>query len=215
MNTTDASPSRNSAQLDAWRGSFGETYIGRNAMDVQRLRRLTAAYAEILRWMAEDEPKSILEVGCNIGMNLHVLDRLTGARLFGLEPNGSARAELASSGLLPADQILDATAEEIPLADGSVDLVFTSGVLIHIHPDRLEQAMREVLRVAGKYVLAIEYFNDKPVSIPYRGRDDLLFKRDFGKTYLELDPTLRPVAQGFFWKEVTGLDNLTWWLFRR
>ena len=94
-------------------------------------------------------------------------------------------------------------------------MAFTSGVLIHIHPDDLLDSMGEIHRVAKRYVVCIEYFSDKPEMIPYRGHDDRLFKRDFGSYYLDNFPDLSVVDYGFSWKRLTGLDNLTWWVFEK
>ena len=101
------------------------------------------------------------------------------------------------------------------MADGSIDLVFTSGVLIHVAPEFLEVAYREMYRVARRYLLTIEYFSAEPETKTYRGEDGLLFKRDFGSLWLDLFPPLILVDYGFFWKRATGLDNLTWWLFAK
>ena len=98
---------------------------------------------------------------------------------------------------------------------GAVDMAFTSGVLIHIHPDQLPASIEEIHRVARRYIVCIEYFSDKPEMIPYRGHDDRLFKRDFGGLYLDRFPDLQLLDYGFAWKRVTGLDNLTWWLFEK
>ena len=45
--------------------------------------------------------------------------------------------------------------------------------------------------------------------------ENRLFKRDFGGLWLDTCPDLRVVAYGFAWKRLTGLDNLTWWLFEK
>jgi hypothetical protein len=55
----------------------------------------------------------------------------------------------------------------------------------------------------------------KPEMFPYRGHDDRLFKRDFGGYWLDHFSDLWTVAYGFAWKRITGLDNLTWWLFEK
>ena len=52
-------------------------------------------------------------------------------------------------------------------------------------------------------------------EIPYRGETGLLFKRDFGRAYLEGWPDLRPVATGFMWSATTPFDDTTWWLFEK
>ena len=203
------------AQLQFWRGGFGSEYIGRNTANVEQLRARVAMWAKIMDCMICDPPRSILEVGSNIGINLRALQTLTGAELHALEPNGDARKILVDDGIVPASRALDGFAANIPLADGAVDLAFTCGVLIHIHPDDLLASMSEVHRVARRHLVCIEYFADKPEMIPYRGHDDRLFKRDFGGYYLDNFPDLRTVDYGFAWKRETGLDNLTWWIFEK
>ena len=42
-----------------------------------------------------------------------------------------------------------------------------------------------------------------------------MFKRDFGGFFLEHFPDWRVLDYGFAWKQLTGLDNLTWWLFEK
>src|SRR5690606_27319490 len=85
-----------------------------------------------------------------------------------------------------------ATGQALPYDDASIDLVFTSGVLIHVAPADLPAVMDETVRVARRYVWCNEYFAKQPEEIPYRGRAGLLFKRDFGRLYLERYPSLRP-----------------------
>ena len=113
------------------------------------------------------------------------------------------------------DRVLDGSADNIPLSDAAVDLVFTSGVLIHVPPDRLLAACKEMHRVADKYLLSAEYFSQTPEEKKYRGRAGLLFKRDFGAYWLENFSDLSLVDYGFFWKPATGIDDLTFWLFRK
>lgn len=202
-------------QLEAWRGDFGNDYVGRNVATPDVVRRLTFAWSQILRPIQTRLPGSILEVGANIGRNLRALSALTGAELYGLEPNAKARAQLVADGVVARDRALDGFAQKIPLKDGAVDLAFTSGVLIHIHPDDVAAACTELVRVARKYVVVIEYFADQPTTIEYRGRTDLLFKRDFGELVMQVAPSITPLDCGFFWRRTTGLDNLTWWLFEK
>lgn len=202
-------------QLDAWRGGFGDDYVGRNLATPDVVRRLTFVWSKVLQPIQTRLPESILEVGANIGRNLRALRNLSGAELYGLEPNAVARQQLVADGVVPATNALDGTAQKIPLPDGAVDLSFTSGVLIHIHPDDLPAAMRELARVARRYVVVIEYFADQPTAIEYRGRTDLLFKRDFGGFLMDTVPGLAPIDCGFFWRRTTGMDNLTWWLLEK
>ncbi len=204
-----------SRQSEMWRGSFGDDYAARNRATPDAVRSRVRAFAAILQHLGGPPPTTILECGANVGINLRALAQLVGAELFAVEPNERARTTAVASGAVPADHACDATLAALPFDDASIDLVFTSGVLIHVPPDELDDAYREMHRVARRYLLTIEYFAQTPQTVTYRGERDLLFKRDFGLRWLELFPDLEPIAQGFFWKPATGLDDLTWWLFRR
>jgi pseudaminic acid biosynthesis-associated methylase len=202
-------------QLAPWLGDFGAEYIGRNGPDPARLAALTAHWARILRATEGAPPRRILEVGANIGLNLRALARLTTAELHAVDPNPRAREILVRDGVVAAERVGDAVAADLGLADGAVDLAFTSGVLIHIHPRDLLSSCREIHRVTGRYLACVEYFADREQEVPYRGLGEALFKRDFGGFYLDNFPDLRLLDYGFAWKRATGLDNLTWWLFEK
>jgi len=152
-------------------------------------------------------PSKILEVGANIGLNLDVLSGISNAELIGLEPNDIARSQIKHNSL-------NGTADSIPLEDNAVDMAFTCGVLIHVPPDELKKACDEIYRVSSRYVVCIEYFSDKLEEILYRGQMGLLWKRDFGK-YWKDNYKLSLIDYGFLWKEETGLDNLTYFIFEK
>lgn len=175
----------------------------------------TRLWARILDVFGASPPRRILEVGSNIGDNLRAIRRVSSAGLLALEPNAEARRLLAQSAIVPPESILDGTATSIPLSDRSVDLAFTCGVLIHIPPDQLATACREILRVSDRAIVCIEYFSATPEQIPYRGMDNMLFKRDFGRFWLENFPDLRWRDYGFAWSQATGLDDSTWWVLER
>ena len=202
-------------QLTFWNGDFGTGYIDRNSATSDHLRARVQMWAQILKSMEGSAPQSILEVGSNIGNNLRALKTLTAAEMFALEPNNEARGILVGDGVVSEGHAMEGFAADIPMADGSVEMSFTSGVLIHISPDHLLHSMKEIHRVSSKYIVCIEYFSAKPEMIPYHGEDDRLFKRDFGSYYLDNFSDLTVVNYGFAWKKMTGLDDLTWWLFRK
>ncbi len=203
------------APIDAWKGEFGDDYAARNRATEETVDNAARAFAEILSHVQDRLPASILEVGANIGINLRALSGLTDAVLYAVEPNAHARGQLVADKVMPPERLFDAVATKLPLDDGAVDLVFTSGVLIHVPPADLEAAYGEIHRVAARYILCIEYFSPTPIEMPYRGHEGLLFKRDFGGMWLDLFPALDPVANGFFWRRTTGLDDINWWLFRK
>lgn len=49
----------------------------------------------------------------------------------------------------------------IPFPDKSFDVVFVEAVFCMLHPDLVEDALKEVMRVAKKYVILVELDNNK------------------------------------------------------
>jgi pseudaminic acid biosynthesis-associated methylase len=195
-------------QLDAWRGDFGKEYTERNCVDWHiRL----PAFREIVNGLSLSR---VLEVGCNRGHNLVALREIIGpdAELIGIEPNAQARQAAAAW----ADRIsvLQGTIYDLPFKDGFFDLTFTCGVLIHIDLPNLANALRELYRCSRRYVLAIEYYAEQETVIPYRGHNDLLWKRDFLHHYRDLFPDLVQVRGGYL-EAKEGFDRSHWWLLEK
>ena len=109
-------------------------------------------------------------------------------------------------------RIVDGHAGNILAEDGSFDLVFTAGVLIHINPYNLSDAMKEIVRVSRRHVLTIEYFAPKSEHVIYYGAERI-WRNDFGKLYMDMG--LKHVAHGFFWKETDGFDSTVWTLLEK
>ena len=51
--------------------------------------------------------------------------------------------------------------------------------------------------------------------IPYRGHTDALWRRDYGSIWLDNFTDLHCQGAIFAWKRMTGLDNLTFWVFEK
>ena len=162
-------------QLALWRSEFGHDYTNRNDRD--RPERV-AAWRNLLEGVA---PVRVLEVGCNVGWNLVYLERLGIHELYGIEPQPSAveRARYRR----PAFNVLHGTAFDLPFRDGFFDLVFTSGVLIHIAPESLGTALDEIARVSRRWIAAVEYDHPSEQEVPYRGHAGALWKRDHGAVW--------------------------------
>ncbi|MDP5012478.1 MAG: methyltransferase domain-containing protein [Alphaproteobacteria bacterium] len=203
-------------QLETWVSEFGEDYISRNLPEHRVMASRITLWSKILNSLSCDSLTSILEVGSNVGLNLRALSLLSPAKLCAIEPFADALNICVSDGVIKKENAFCTSAFDRSIfKDSQIDLVFTSGVLIHIHPNDLKNATDNIVRMAKKYVVCVEYFSDKEESILYRGQKDRLFKRDFGSFYLDNYPELSLCDYGFMWKKVTGLDNLTWWLFEK
>lgn len=202
-----------SSQLSRWRGEVGAAYLRRNPPRPELEERLAVGWGLLLSHMSPP-PRSILEVGAANGHHLRGLGRVTSAELWAVEPNDEARSVLAEE-VLDADHALDGTLSGLPLDDAAVDLVFTSGVLIHLPDDELEQAYRELHRVSRRWLVSLEYFAPTKQSVSWHGEEDILFKRDYGAPWLDLFDDVDHVANGWFWNRTTGLGDVTWWIFRK
>lgn len=205
--------------LRSWQGNFGAEYIERNRATADATSDAAIVFRRILETSGIlSQVNSVLEVGASVGINLFGLRQVLGpkALLAAVEPNVLACEELRRNEDLRLAEVIESDAYRIPLSDESYDLVLTNGVLIHIPPDRLSQAMNEIVRISRSFVLCSEYFSHVPMEVPYRGQSGLLWKRDFGRAYLENNPELKVRNYGFLWQmEFPYFDNLNWWLFEK
>ena len=205
MNDRNVKGSRRLERL--WAGEFGDAYTGRNR---------GFGHDRGLFWepiLAEFPVGSVLEVGCNIGLNLvSILARNGRSQAFGIDLNHGALMELRAA--LPEVHAVEGTGRMLPFADASFDLVFTMGVLIHQAPDAIDGVMKEVVRCSRRYILCCEYYASEVIEVPYRGQRGALYKRDFGARYLELHPTLALRATG---TPVPGAfpDERMYWVFEK
>jgi pseudaminic acid biosynthesis-associated methylase len=205
--------SNHKKQVNFWTGRTGNQYIERNQSSDQNKKNRLDFWKNIFSKINLNKNAKIFEVGANIGLNLSAIKLFRDDEMFAIEPNSLACEEIRKNKILDEDHLLQTTANKIGFTDNKFDLVFTCGVLIHIHPDDLLQAMKEINRVSKKYIVCAEYFSDKDEEIEYHGQSGLLFKKDFGSFYLDNFQNLKLVDYGFSWERVTGMDNLTWWIF--
>jgi SAM-dependent methyltransferase len=119
-----------------------------------------------------------LEIGSGTGLNLTHYPRPL-ERLVLAEPDPAMRARLErrATRLRPAASVIDAAAERLPFADGTVDTVVSTLVLCTV--DAPELALREIARVLapGGQLLFIEHvqaaspvrsFLQKRLAVPWR-----------------------------------------------
>ncbi len=194
-----------------WAGDFGDRYIDRNR-DERLLASRTAMLSRLLA--SAGTIGSAVEFGANIGLNLRVLRQLVpGASLSAIEINPSAVEALrALDGVVVHHgSIVDEHVTE------PHDLAFTSGVLIHISPDQLGQVYDNLYAGSRRYIAVAEYYNPTPVSVPYRGHQDRLFKRDFAGELMDRFPDLELRDYGFWYHRDPNFaaDDITWFLLEK
>jgi pseudaminic acid biosynthesis-associated methylase len=200
-------------QEDFWKNKITESYAQDNSDFDEQLG--LDAWERILSKIDKSDIASYLDCGSNIGRNIAFLKKVL--------PNAAANiVELAKE---PYEKCLtDYQIEKSFLGpikdaefDGKFDLVFTNGVLIHVNPDDLLKSMGRMFEMSSRYILIGEYFNRTPIMIEYRGEHDRLFKRDFGKLFVE-NFDCNVVDYGFLWGhefDAAGFDDITYWLFEK
>lgn len=205
--------SLNSEQEKFWATTYADEYIKKNSHFDHKLG------AEVWRKMLKETAGGVgnyLECGCNIGRNIEQI-RLV---LPDAKPSIIEISEPAFrfvTGRYDFERAYNGPILESEFEKESFDLVFTMGVLIHINPDQLLEHMEKMLGYSRKYILIGEYFNRTPMTIEYQGEKDKLFKRDFGKLFIE-NFKVKLLDYGFLWGYIydsSGFDDITWWLFEK
>jgi pseudaminic acid biosynthesis-associated methylase len=186
--------------MKEWMEDFGEKYTNRNALTLHEMNKMYMKNFGISKenlnnlFIAEmNRNIKILEVGSNIGNQLMLLQKMGYKNLYGIEINKYA-VEFSKSRTKNIN-IIQGSAFDIPFKDKYFDLVFTSGLLIHIAPPDIEMVMREIHRCAKEYIWGFEYYADKYTEIIYRKKKNLLWKANFAQLYLNLFDDLELIKE--------------------
>ncbi len=195
-------------QIKNWAGRFGKEYTDRNALSLSELDKLYRKNCGVSRREMNNavigrlnRNLRILEVGSNIGNQLLLLKKMGFKNLYGIEINSYA-IEFSKSRTKDIN-IIKGSAFDIPFKDKYFDLVFTSGVLIHIHPLDIKKVMEEIHRSTRRYIWGFEYYAPKFTEIIYRGKKNMHWKADYAKLYMDLFDDLKLVRE----KRYKYIDN--------
>jgi len=195
-----------------WAGEFGNAYIDRNQGDALLASNLDF-FSKALR--TTRGLQSCIEFGANIGMNLKAIQLLyPSIQASAIEINAEAAAQLSQ--VIESDHVQHTSILEFEPRQ-TYDLTLIKGVLIHINPNELPQVYDKLVASCGRYLMVAEYYNPAPVSIPYRGHTDRLFKRDFAGEIMERHPQLQLIDYGFAYRHDPNFpqDDITWFLMEK
>ncbi|HKU58467.1 MAG TPA: class I SAM-dependent methyltransferase [Gaiellaceae bacterium] len=128
---------------------------------------------EAVRWIAErihlDERSTVADVGAGTGKLTRMLVA-THARIVAVEPVEAMRAVLLDR--VPGIEVLDGTAEAIPLPDASADAITVAQAFHWFDHERAIPELHRVLKPGGWLVLI---WNSRDMNDPLqRGIEDLL-----------------------------------------
>lgn len=139
---------------------------------------------------------SAIEIGCNIGRNIHYLKTEMGLCVAGIEINeGAVQMQKEAYPELSGAKILVGDTKEMitELPDKAYDIVYSMAVLMHLHPTTSDSFWKEILRVAGKYILTIEM-------------ETHASERNWGRNYGQIFTRLG--AEEIFSEVVTDIEGL-------
>lgn len=197
-----------SKQITKWKDEFGKEYTDRNALTLDEMNEMYRNNFGISRedlnnlFIAKiNRNIKILEVGSNIGNQLLLLQKMGFKNLYGIEINNYA-VEVSKSRTKNIN-IIQGSAFDIPFKNKYFDLVFTSGLLIHIAPHDINLVLNEIYRCTKGYIWGFEYYEEKYTEIIYRGKKDLLWKANFAQLYLNLFENLKLIKE----KKIKYLNN--------
>ena len=159
-----------------------------------------------------------MEFGANIGLNLKAIKTLLPhVKCGAVEINGKAVSILKQD--ISFDNGIDIFEQSILEYEPNrlYDLVLTKGVLIHINPKELGQVYQKIYASSQRYICIAEYYDPSPVTVVYRGNDDLLYKRDFAGEFMDMYPDLRLLDYGFKYHRDKNFpqDDITWFLLEK
>ena len=190
-----------------WAETFGDDYTVRNDRDYDPRRTF------FMELFYKCQIGNVLEVGCNTGMNLDLIAQALPSEHYAWGCDVNRRALNTLHIRHKELNGVYASGFDLPFRDDYFDLVFTCGVLIHQKPEEVETMMQEIIRVSGRYVLAMEYDSPQFEEIPYSNQKESLFKGPYGEIY-EKRYGLRLIETRKLGKE-DGFDNVTSWLFAK
>ena len=199
-----------------WRGDFGNNYIKRNSNINKWVSNNIFFFKNCFKKIKKTNIKNIIEYGPNIGLNLIALNKIfKSSNITGVEINKKACEGLSK--LKYVEAINKSAFNYKPKK--KYNLILSKGFLIHINPKKIAKIYRNIFNTCSSkgFILIAEYYSQKPVNKTYRGKKNVLFKRDFAGEILKIyDKKIKLIDYGFaYHKAKNPQDDLTWFLLQK
>jgi SAM-dependent methyltransferase len=147
-----------------------DAYLGSDVLESAKRYQQSAEFAEVLSMVGEFvRGGTVVDLGSGTGIAAYAFVASGAQKVCAVEPDASAEVGRGAIARLPHNGRIEtvcAFADSIPVADGSVDLVFARQVLHHI-PD-LGRALKEcarLLRPGGAFLACREHVVDDPEGL--------------------------------------------------
>ena len=158
---------------------------------------------------------SIIEFGSNVCMKLIVLKKiLKPKKITAVEINNNSCVKLKKKNNF--EVINNSILNFVPKKQ--YDLVLLRGLLIHINPEKLNQAYQVIYKSCkkNKYILLAEYYNPYPIKLEYGKYKNVLFKRDFAGEFISKFKKIKLIDYGFVYhRDKFPQDDITWFLLQK
>jgi len=203
--------SLNEHQRNTWKGEFGDLYVERN----KTVEQVNSAFDELMGITLETLLSTffndlsrhfhILEIGCNIGLNLSILKNMGFENLYGVEINEKAINIAKQQN--PDITFFHSSIEKFE-TDQKFDLVFTAGVLIHVNPESLLGVIQKINSLSNKFIFGFENFSNNLTKLDYRDHSNILWKQNFSELYQNTFTNLINIKQKIFTYKNNNLQDI-------
>ena len=116
---------------------------------------------------------SVLEIGCGTGIDLRLFP--DSFQIYGVDLNDNA-LHIAKE-KMPTFEFKKGDITDLPFEDSSIDFVFTHQLLNYLDDETLEKGISEMYRVAGKYIMNCEKFEETEKQIDEHHKFRNMLKR--------------------------------------
>jgi len=176
-------------QKDVFLESEGNAWFERNAklLASRKLPDSDPALMEILKLdIAAKKGSKILEIGCGDGTRLAWLKEHRGFDCYGVEPSAQAVQAATARGITARQ----GTAEELPFADKSFDIVVFGFCLYLCDRDDLFRVAYEADRVLKNpgWLLILDFYSPVPLKREYHHRSGLFSHKMDYRTLFTWNP---------------------------
>jgi len=181
-------------QQEYWKGSGGDRYAERNS-EFHNVEYEDGLRLDIFKSFLDKIPRdsTILEIGCSRGQTTKILKDMGFHKITGIDINQSAIQQARCD--FPELTFIHKSVEDC-IFMLNFDLVITSGVLIHIHPDDLPKVIDKIKSLSNKYIFGYEYYSNLTKSIKHPSKcwsSDYVNMFEIGIKRVELHKTKKKV----------------------
>jgi len=133
-----------------------ESHWDERALESEKPTKAGPEVSIIKDFIVTLKPKKVLEIGMNYGRELKELEGL--ALLHGVDFN---QKMVDAAKVYVKGKFEKADARRLPYRSPQFDFVYTDGVLSHIDPECVYEAISEAIRVSKNYILIVEYLGTR------------------------------------------------------